>query len=510
MHGPIALNSTLRALVWALLLPVATVFVSPQDASAAEFHAYSGAVGAKSRNDFVPLTLSEPSTVRATLKWPKRKARLTLVLKPAGSKAVVKLRGKKRPKGFSYHAQPGNWWILVRAAKGGSVYKLNVSIEPVDSWIPPPPSEPCEGVSVAPGDDIQDMMAAHPGGTTYCFASGRYQLDEPIFPQSYDRLIAETGAVLDGGNTVVGAVYGTGGETGQKSVTVRGFIVQNFASSLTDPSKSAAIKAGWSWTIEWNEIRYNRSEGIRANRGVVVRNNFVHHNGKYGVVGCFADEMVWEGNEIAYNNTGDHSFGDAGASKICKSANVVLRGNYVHHNNGHGLWADTDNINFLYENNLVTQNVGIGILHETSYDAIIRDNVVRYNAESARNKSVGYGSNILIYVSQDVEIYGNTVEADTNGIGLYDIARGSGAYGEWKLQNVFVHDNVVKMKGTAETGLGGRPEAFSPQAKNRFSKNSYYITEPSGTFWYWKSSRSWSEWRAEDQDLNGSVSVWSG
>jgi hypothetical protein len=31
----------------------------------------------------------------------------------------------------------------------------------------------------------------------------------------------------------------------------------------------------------------------------------------------------------------------------------VVRGNYVHDNNGTGMWTDTNNIHTLYEDNLV-------------------------------------------------------------------------------------------------------------------------------------------------------------
>jgi hypothetical protein len=382
----------------------------------------------------------------------------------------------------------------------------------VGSPPPPPPAESCEaGVAISPGMDVQATIEAHPEGTTFCFASGTYELEEPIIPKSYDSLVGEPGAILDGGNSAEGAIRGFAGETGQKGVTVRGFIAQNFDNVIADPARSATIKAGWDWTITNNEVRYNSGEGIRANRGAVVRNNYVHHNGKYGIFAFAADNMLWEGNEIAWNNTDDHSFADAGATKIAKSANVVLRDNYVHHNNGHGLWADTDNIDFVYENNLVVQNVGIGIFHEVSYAAVIRNNVVRYNADCAKGLSIGYGSNIQVSVSQDVEIYGNTVEADTNGIGVHDTDRGTGAYGEYVVEDVSVHDNVVRMGGSAKTGLHGyRPEAYTAQANNRFWNNTYYVTQPSSTFWYWQEARTWTAWRNTGQDLAGSMHAWSG
>jgi parallel beta-helix repeat protein len=516
-------GKAILALAAAAMLVAAGLFLPSMDAQASESYKFKGGVSAKKAKDVHHLTLEDASRIKATLKWPRRLARLHLSLRNPSGKVVILKSGKGKPKKLSYQAQQaGDWRLVVRATQRASKYSLDgvVSVSsPAPSPSPsptpspsPPPTGSCDGVAVSPAMNVQATIDSHPEGTTFCFASGTYGLEEPIFPKSYDSLIAPSGAVLDGGNDAYGAIHGWGGEAGQKGITVRGFVVQNFASSLTDAAKSAAIRAGWDWTIEKNEVRYNKSEGIRANTGAVVRNNFVHHNGKYGIVGCMADGMLWEGNEISHNNTGNYSFGDAGASKICKSTNVTLRGNYVHHNNGHGLWADTDNVDFLYEGNTVENNVGIGIFHETSYDAVIRNNTVRFNADVAMNKSLGYGSNIQVSVSENVEIYQNTVEADTNGIGIHDIDRGFGAYGEHKVANVSVHHNVVKMKGTAKSGLNGsRPEAFTSQANNRFWKNAYYVTNPSsGSFWVWEVDRDWDEWRDAGQDPDGTVSAWSG
>ena len=56
-----------------------------------------------------------------------------------------------------------------------------------------------------------------------------------------------------------------------------------------------------------------------------------------------------------------------------------MRDNHVHHNEGPGLWTDIDNIHTLYEGNLVEHNANVGIFHEISYDAVIRNNIVRDN-----------------------------------------------------------------------------------------------------------------------------------
>ena len=51
----------------------------------------------------------------------------------------------------------------------------------------------------------------------------------------------------------------------------------------------------------------------------------------------------------------------------------------MHDNDGPGLWCDIECRNVVYENNLVENNQHIGIFHEISFKAVIRNNVVRHN-----------------------------------------------------------------------------------------------------------------------------------
>jgi Right handed beta helix region len=508
MQGrPSALNLTVCALIGATILVLSSLTASFAIAETLETHVFVGGVGGKQpRWDVHKLTLTEPSTIRAKLRWKNRHARLKLFLRDSTGRLVVARTGKVRPKRFKYEAPAGTWRIAVRTPNKGSVYRLKTTIEPSSVAHPPLPIESCTGVPVSPGMDLQAVIDAQPPGTTFCFGSGTYQVDDPIVPKSGNQLLAAPGTVLDGGGGGSAAIWGS---SSNPNVTVGGFIIQDFANAGPPSSGDAAIKAGANWLITDNEVRNNARIGIRLGGGSVVRRNYVHHNGQYGIVGGFVDDVLWEGNEISFNNTENYGFGDAGATKLVKSSDVTFRDNYVHHNNGNGLWADTDNIGFLYEGNRVEHNVGSGILHETSYDAVIRDNVVRYNAAIADGQSIGYGSNIQLSVSQSVEIYGNTVVGGTNGIGLHDIDRGTGAYGQYRVANVWVHDNVVKMAGDAKTGLNGnRPAAYSPSANNRFEDNSYYVSQLSGDYWYWGQSRTWPGWQTAGQDSVGSLYPW--
>ena len=84
--------------------------------------------------------------------------------------------------------------------------------------------------------------------------------------------------------------------------------------------------------------------------------------------------------EIAFNNyAGYKADWEAGGTKFWATTGLVVRNSCVHHNAGPGLWTDYDNIDTLYEGNIVFSNANDGIKHEISYDAIIRDNIVAGN-----------------------------------------------------------------------------------------------------------------------------------
>ncbi len=54
-----------------------------------------------------------------------------------------------------------------------------------------------------------------------------------------------------------------------------------------------------------------------------------------------------------------------------------------------------------------------------------------------------WGGGIVVGHSQDVEIYGNTVTDNVNGIGAIQTSRGTGAHGAYEVRNMNVHHNTV-------------------------------------------------------------------
>lgn len=67
-----------------------------------------------------------------------------------------------------------------------------------------PTEQPCAGVDLAPGDDIQGAVDAHAPGTTFCLAAGTHRLEAPVVPRAGDSLIGRRGAVLSGSKILAG------------------------------------------------------------------------------------------------------------------------------------------------------------------------------------------------------------------------------------------------------------------------------------------------------------------
>ncbi len=293
-------------------------------------------------------------------------------------------------------------------------------------------------------------------------------------------------------------------------VTIENLVIEKYAT----PPQMGAIgdqTPRSRWIVEHNDVRYNHGAGIRLGSGSVARANLVHHNGQLGISGGGKD-LLYERNEVSYNNAAGVDAGwEAGGSKFAFTDGLVVRCNFVHHNEGPGLWTDIDNTNALYERNVVVSNASMGIFHEISYRAVIRDNVVKWN-------STGwfpwlYGSQILISTSSDVEVVGNVVEvaaAGGNAIGVIQQNRGSGTLGAYRGANNYVHDNVVTF--LADVGITGAAAdwdtaSFWSSGNNRMDGNRYHRANAElatvQAFAWANGLQSWSSLRALGQEARG-------
>lgn len=294
---------------------------------------------------------------------------------------------------------------------------------------------------------------------------------------------------------------------GAYNVTVRNLIVQKFATE----AQVAAIDAGRGWDVENNEVRLSHAGGIGD--ATMIRHNYVHDNGQIGVGGN-APNLTVAGNEISYNNYARFcDCWEAGGGKWSRAQHLTIQGNFVHDNRGPGLWTDTDNIEVLYRGNVVERNSGAGIFHEASYQAVIRNNVLRGNGFAWKGWLEGAG--ILVNSSPNVDIFRNVVTNNADGIGITQWDRSSDpTYGPHEVHDISVHDNTITMR-RGFTGLlqGVGDESYYSSRNNRFEHNTYRLGCQTRYF-VWRGdnpaagygSMTEAEWRSSGLDTDGRFS----
>lgn len=284
-------------------------------------------------------------------------------------------------------------------------------------------------------------------------------------------------------------------------VTIENIIVEKYAV----PAQMGAIGdqfASSGWTIRNCETRFNHGTGINLWHNSQAIGNHAHHNGHNGISGS-GDDILVQGNQINHNNTAGYNPGwEGGAGKFSYTNRLIYRRNYVHDNYGFGAWTDIENRNALIEDNRVENNEGPGIMHEISYQATIRNNILRGNG---RMGDYVYSAEILISSSRDTEVYNNRITVGASSgqqdvlpntrMGIIILQGNRDCNGSpCQAVNNNIHDNTVTylaLQQTLERGAGisgsgifsdGNAAALSG---NVFDRNIYVAPDCNQRRWFW-------------------------
>ncbi len=407
--------------------------------------------------------------------------RLASALRPkTGQKLVGEpgavLNGSKPLTRFS---REGNWWVASGqtqrlpqhgeciAGYTGCRYAEDVFLDGRALW------------------QVTSLAEVASGRFYFDYARSRIYLADVPTGRQVETTVA-TGAVLGG--------------PGRDRVTVRGLTIEKFGNLAQHGAVDT--REGRGWLIEHNIIRLNHGQGLVANTGSVTRHNLITANGQQGVGGHGSD-LLFQSNEISYNNTAGFSAGwSAGGSKWSHSTRLTVRDNYVHHNRGPGLWTDIDNIHTIYDANRVEHNTAAGIFHEISYNAVVRNNRVVGNG--LVGQAWAYGAGIQIAHSPNVEVVGNVLSDNFNGITLIQQERGRGAYGPRQLDNVWVHHNQVTMdRGFTGLAQDIQDKSYFTSRSIRFENNDYRLVGGDRRFGWMDTLNSPQQWRSYGNDTNG-------
>jgi parallel beta-helix repeat protein len=297
-------------------------------------------------------------------------------------------------------------------------------------------------VVVDPGTDLSALTRNSPENTTFWLSPGTHTLAADQFgqviPKDGDVFLGAPGAVLDGQRINQAAFTQTAADVVIRGLTIRGFVA---------PLDQGVVNhdSGPGWVIEGNVIEDNDGAGMMAGVGQRVIGNCLRDNGQYGInayrSGGLSDLLV-EGNEITGNNTGDWETkvpgcGCTGGVKFWATDGADIYDNWVHHNHGAGIWADTNNNDFIVENNLIEDNYAEGLFYELSYNLVLSGNTFRRNALPYGRRRAERGDNFPIasvYISESggeprvpartnlIDIRGNYFSDNWSGVTLWENA----------------------------------------------------------------------------------------
>lgn len=401
---------------------------------------------------------------------------------------------------------------------GADIDKVNLATSGVDFVVPP------GAISINPGTTIQTVVNANPAGSVYLLKAGTH-LNQSVIPKNGDTFIGEAGTVMDGQNTTVYAFNGLSGSTWINDVTIQNLTIRRY----NPPAQFGAIRGGshdanasTGWTIDTVEVKESSNFGIRIGHSMHVIGCNLHHN-KALNIGGVGNNVVVENTEIAYGNdafTNNPGF-EAGGTKFVKTDNLLVRNCHVHHNGGPGLWMDINNINYVIEDNHVEFNAREGIVTEISAGGIIRNNTVHNNGTGDPFRPNGYlwNAGIAVHASRDVEIYGNAVNDNFNGIVAIQQNRGAAngdpaeAYGPYIVINLNVHDNSIKQNLPQDAGMRnvaagaaqdlGDNSIFTSR-NNHFTNNTYFLQNSTFKAFDWQNAtRTIPQWQGYGHDTTG-------
>jgi hypothetical protein len=330
--------------------------------------------------------------------------------------------------------------------EGGDSATTSNSVAAVCDKMPAGPgSAPDGAVIVDPSidGDLAAKTRSSPPGTTFWLLTGTHLLGDDRYDQvmakDANTYLGAPGAIVDGRKINHYAFTGRATNVTIRHLTVQGFVPPHDEGVVNHDS-------GDGWVIEHNTIQNNSGAGMMAGARQQVRGNCLRTNGQYGInafkSGNTITDLVVEGNEIVGNNTDDwearkKGCGCTGGVKFWAVNGADIRGNWVHDNRGTGLWADTNNNDFLIEDNLIESNDGVAIFYETSYNAVIRNNTIRRNNWVQGREFADRGDNFpaaTVYLSEaggepripartdKIDVYGNIMEDNWSGITLWENA----------------------------------------------------------------------------------------
>lgn len=259
-----------------------------------------------------------------------------------------------------------------------------------------PGSAPGGAVTVNPGTDLNTVTQANSAGTTFYLTAGTHTFTSvgafsQVVPKAGNTYVGAPGAKLNGQGIAQYAFSGSAA-----GVTIKYLEVMNFVC----PFDEFAVNhdAADNWTIQYCQVHHCGGAGIGIGTGTTIDHCWLHHNRQYAfssykdAVGDATTSaiatVVIDHCEIShcgdmldeYGPDGAPTFrGRNGNCKFWDTNGITFTNNWMHHANGVGLWADTNNIAIHVDGCLFEANSAVAFFYEISYNFSVTNNTFRRN-----------------------------------------------------------------------------------------------------------------------------------
>jgi hypothetical protein len=301
-----------------------------------------------------------------------------------------------------------------------------------------PATAPRGAVTVPAGDD--SGVTWHRPRTTYWFAPGTHTLGPggftQIIPASGATFIGAPGAVLDGRRINFYAFGGSASHVTISYLTIRDFGARggNLNQGVVNHNSASY------WKIDHSTVINNAGAGAMLGSHNVLSYDCLKGNEQYGFnaysttgpVHLLVDHDEIDGNDSYNWEQREVGCGCTGGGKFWDVDGAVIEDNWIHDNLSVGLWADTNNRQFVVVGNYIDDNVNSGLIYEISYNALVQDNTFIRNGLVDGPKNPGFPTG-AIYLSESgsdshvrgkfghtLDVTGNTFTDNWGGVILWE------------------------------------------------------------------------------------------
>ncbi|WP_419194065.1 right-handed parallel beta-helix repeat-containing protein [Novipirellula herctigrandis] len=254
-------------------------------------------------------------------------------------------------------------------------------------------------------------------------------------------------------------------DDGIDHIQLRGLTIRHAANTAQN---GALYAKGNDWLVEDCTIEWTNGTGV-AFRGddITLRRVRSHHNGQQGARG-YGRGFLLEEVVLDHNNLKGFDQGwEAGAIKISRARDGIVRRCRAEFNKGNGFWFDIDVRDVLVEDCVARDNARNGIFVEISGGFVIRNNLCVRNGLDGKWGRGGIG----IAESDDCLVERNTCMENANGIAIREqgprkFPDMDGVPVSYHVHDLVIRDNVCASNTEYQVGYWYDNPFFGPHSSS--------------------------------------------